>query len=397
MRISLLMFDSAGKGKMSFKIFLEKILNSVKIKNDKIVFINLTKSTYGCSPKYIAEEILKQNLPYELVWLVRNPRKEKENFPDKIRLVRFSSIKALFELSSAKFWVSNSRMNYYLKKGLIKKDGQIYIQTWHGSLGFKKIEKDIEHNMSYLNYLEVAQKDSKLIDYLLSPSCFDTECLKKCFYYDGPILEFGYPRNDLFFYSDEKKMQIKNKVRKYYSIPDDKKILLYVPTFRDSHSMEQYNIDAENLLSVLKEKFDSDWVILSRLHPNLLRKSKKLSQFLKRTINVTAYPDVQELSLASDILITDYSSVIWDFCLQDKPAYIYATDVEEYTVERDFYIPIMQMPFVIAQNNGELLSGIADCNIEEYILKQKEFIKNKKGHFAEGNVSEKIVDIIKKS
>ena len=163
-----------------------------------------------------------------MVWLVRNPRKEKENFPDKIRLVRFSSIKALFELSSAKFWVSNSRMNYYLKKGLIKKDGQIYIQTWHGSLGFKKIEKDIEHNMSYLNYLEVAQKDSKLIDYLLSPSCFDTECLKKCFYYDGPILEFGYPRNDLFFYSDEKTMQIKNKVRKYYSIPDDKKILLYV-------------------------------------------------------------------------------------------------------------------------------------------------------------------------
>ena len=378
------------------KCFLENNLNKTKIKNNKFVFMNLTKSSYGCSPKYIAEEILNQNLPCELVWLVRNPNVEKKNFPNGIRLVKFSSIKALFELASAKFWVTNSRMNYYLKKGLTKKDEQKYIQTWHGSLGFKKIENDLAHNPSYSKYLEVAQNDTRMIDCLLSPSSFDTECLKKCFNYDGPILEFGYPRNDLFFYSDEKKAQIQNKVRKYYNIPNDKKILLYVPTFRDSHDMEQYNIDVDKLLATLKEKFGSDWVILSRLHPNLLRKSKKLSQLLKNTINVTAYPDVQELSLASDILITDYSSVIWDFCLQDKPAYIFATDIEEYTKERDFYIPIMQMPFVIAQNNEELLSGIANCKVDEYILNQKEFMKNVKGHFDAGKASEKVVEIIKK-
>lgn len=379
-----------------FKCFIENNLNKIKIQNNKIVFMNFTKNSYGDSPKYIAEEILKQSIPYELVWLVKNPKKETMNFPKEIKLVKFSSIKALFELASAKVWVSNSRLNPYIKKGIIKKSEQKYIQTWHGSLGFKKIEKDIEQNPSYAKYLEIAQEDSKMIDCLLSPSSFDTECLKKCFYYDGPILEFGYPRNDLFFYSDEKKAQIQNKVRKYYNIPDDKKILLYVPTFRDSHNMEQYNIDVDNLLAILKEKFGSDWVILSRLHPNLLRKSKNLSQLLKNTINVTAYPDVQELSLTSDILITDYSSVIWDFCLQDKPAYIFATDIEEYTKERDFYIPIMQMPFVIAQNNEELLSGIANCKVDEYILNQKDFMKNVKGHFDDGKASEKIVEIIKK-
>ena len=82
--------------------------------------------------------------------------------------------------------------------------------------------------------------------------------------------------------------------------------------------------------------------------------------------------------------------------MQDKPAYIFATDIEEYTKERDFYIPIMQMPFVIAQNNEELLSGIANCKVDEYILNQKEFMKNVKGHFDAGKASEKVVEIIKK-
>lgn len=102
-------------------------LENLKIQKNKIVFVSFTKGSYSCSPKYIAEEILKQGIPSELVWLVRNTNVEKKNFPNGIRLVKFSSIKALFELASAKFWVTNSRMNYYLKASekiieIIKKD-----------------------------------------------------------------------------------------------------------------------------------------------------------------------------------------------------------------------------------------------------------------------------------
>ena len=366
----------------------------IRRKFKKIVFTNFRGKGYGDSPKYIAEKIIEQNLPFDLVWLLDKHLAPKD-IPSSIKVKRYSKRNTIKYLSNADIWISNCRMTSLIPFGLKKKDGQLYIQTWHGSLGFKKIENDIKNNDCYTEYLKTAEIDSKMIDYLLSPSKFDTECLKKCFYYDGTILEFGYPRNDLFFYSDDKKNNIIKKVRKYYKIPTDTKIVLYVPTFRDSKELDVYKINSNDLIKKLSDKYGSKWVLLTRLHPNLIEKKDELSQLLKDSINVTYYPDLQELLLASDILITDYSSVIWDFCLQDKPAFVFATDIEAYTKERDFYIPLCEMPFSISQTQEELFKNIINCNTNEYTTKIKEYIKRYKGHFDDGNASERVVEIIK--
>ena len=362
------------------------------VKKPIIVFSSFSGKGYGLNPKYIAEEILKQKLPYRLVWLLEN-NIPAINIPSKIKIVKFKPKRSIKWLKKADVWIFNNRNKKLIEHGLIKDEKQLYIQTWHGSLGFKKIEKDIEQNKNYEGYLKAAKIDSKMIDYLLSPSAFDTKCLKNCFYYDGKIIEVGYPENDIFFYPTIQKEKIISKVKKNYNISDDKKIVLYAPTFRDSHNIDIYNINTNKIISTLKDKFNSEWVFIKKLHPNLLKENAKFNQI--DSINATDYPDLQELLLASDILITDYSSAIWNFCLQDKPAFIYAPDIEMYTRERDFYIPIYDMPFEIAQTIDELIEKVKKSNIDDYILKIHDFMKKRKGHFDKGKASENVVQIIK--
>jgi len=372
-----------------------KNFNFYRIKKNRIVFINFYGKGYGCNPKYITQCLLKENKSYEIIWLTTNTNMSINNIPSEAKVVKYNVHNGIKYLSGAAIWINNTRNNIFYTHGLKKKKNQLYIQTWHGSLGFKKIEKDIENNKLYENYLKIAQKDSQYIDYLLSPSKFDTKCLKNCFYYDGKILEIGYPRNDIFFYNNEKKAEIINKIKNYYNIDSNKKLAIYVPTFRDSYRIDLYNIESQALCQTLKEKFNSEWELIVRLHPKMLKQSHELSSLLNNTINATSYPDLQELLLASDLLITDYSSAIWDFCLQDKPAFVYATDIDDYTKERDFYVKLEELPFLIAENQDELFKNIKNCNISEYILSIRNYM-NLRGHFDDGNASDKVVEIINK-
>ena len=120
------------------RLDFQKSLGNTPIVKNKIVFSNYFGKSYGCNPKYIADEIIRQNLPYELVWLVKNPEEHINEFPKEIRLVRYLSPESYKELASAKIWVDNTRKKPYWEQGLIKKKDQVYIQTWHGSLGIKK-------------------------------------------------------------------------------------------------------------------------------------------------------------------------------------------------------------------------------------------------------------------
>lgn len=374
----------------------KKIVENTVVEENKIIFNNFQGNLYGCNPKYIAEEIIKQKLPYKLCWLCRNIRSiDKKMFPKGINLVTFNGKKAIKALSSSKIIISNVRMNSFFLRGWYKKTKQIYLNTWHGSLGIKKIDASVK-KISYADqkWCETSKDcDSKSIDYLLSNSDFEDDVFKNGMWYDGEILQTGHPRNDIFFKSEQEIESIKNKVFENLKIEGNKKVVLYVPSYRDDKRLDCYDLNTENLIRALNKKFDGEWIILVRMHPNIKRYSKKLFKFGKAVKDATNYPDIQELLASSDITITDYSSCIFDFMLSRKPAFIFATDIEQFNNERGFYYPLETTPFPIAKTNDELAKNIVDFDYEKYKTDVEKFLKDK-GCMEDGHASERIVKLI---
>lgn len=383
---------------LGFKIKIKKALTYLKYKNlsidsNKIVFCNFKGDGYGCNPKYIAEEIIKRNLPYKLIWLVNNIEKEKKLFPNQIKLVEFNSQEAIKELATAKLWIDNQRKIKHIHKGLEKKDNQYYIQTWHGSLGIKKVGMDSFLTQLNNGWVPAGIKDAEMIDYLISNSEFENKVFDTNFWKNGKKLLLGHPRNDIFFYSKNQQNQIRAKVFDNLKTPEDKKILLYMPSFREDKRTDIYNIEIKSLLENIKLKFKNDYILVIRLHPDMKNMATELFKFNKDVINASLYPDIQELLVASDVAITDYSSCIFDFMLSRKPAFIYTEDIEKYNNERGFYYPLESTPFPIARNNEKLYENIRNFDYEKYKKEVEEFLREK-GCIEDGHASEKVVDLI---
>lgn len=375
--------------------FLKRRMKKSKIVKNKIVFTNFTDGSYGCNPKYIAEEILRQKLPYELVWLVKDPEKERVNFPNAIRLVESASPKALVEFATAKVWISNVRLNNYIERGLFKKPGQSYLQTWHGSKGPVKVEGDIVGNREYDNYKNLAREDSSLMDFLIAPSDWDREVLKNCFWFKGEYICSGYPRDDLFFLEKDKRKEKIASIRSKLRIGNNKKILLYTPTHRDCNGLDVINIDFTKVLESLQKKFGGDFILLIRAHPNTVKSEKNIFSRYPMAMDVSSYPDVQELLLAADILITDYSSTMFDFMFSKKPLFIYANDMEEYArVRGGFIMDMKKLPFPLATSNEELIKNIETFDLSSYVENIDRFIESR-NYYDDGNASKICVELIR--
>lgn len=291
------------------KKFLQKY-EQFPIAENKIVFTNYMGKGYGCNCKYIAEELLRQGKHYDLVWIVSNPAEMKGHFPNGIRLVKYHSQEALYEYATAKYWVCNYHLVSFFRRGLVKRPGQIYIQIWHGSLGIKKIENDVQLLTADKLWLILARLNSQSTDYWISDSTFETQIYKQAFWDVKNVLELGHPRNDIFFRSTD---AINEKVHNALGIEPEKRILLYIPTFREDYRWYCYGVDFERSLQVLHEKFGSEWVCITRMHPRIRKMAKQLVPISEHIFDATYYDDVQELLAAADVVISDYSSCIFDF------------------------------------------------------------------------------------
>lgn len=375
------------------RIYFELFFGLSCIKKDKIVFCNYQGSSYGCNPKYITEEIIAQNLPFDIVWLVKPDFNKPENFPKQVRLVNYYDKKASFkELATAKFWVDNTRKIYFVKKGLRKKRGQFYINTWHGSLGIKKLDADVALYNDDDYWKNMALKDAAMTDIMISNSDFETEIYRRGLWYKNKIEEFGHPRNDIFFKDRE---LIKNKVYSFFDIPKEVKIALYTPSFRDDLRIEPYQLDYAMIRKILEKKTGEKWLILSKFHPKILYKLKRLINSIDQK-DVSIYPDIQELLVSADILISDYSSCMFDYMYTKRPCFVYATDIERYNTERGFYFSLESTPFLIARDNLELANNIENFDINEYNLKVESFLAERK-IFDDGNASKRTVELIKQN
>lgn len=354
------------------------------VKKNKIVISSYYGRGYGDNPKYISEELLKRNTNADIVWLVKS-KAEADTLPAGIRPVYTGSMSSVYHLSTAKIWIDNCRKYF-----MFKRKNQLYIQTWHG-FALKRIEKDVADKLGR-DYCKLAEKDSAGIDLIISDSDFMTKIYKNSFWYSGEISLWGSPRNDGIINGSP---AVCDKVRSHFSLNPETKTVLYAPTFRADHSMDCYSVDFERLIKTCEKKFGSDFAVLVRLHPNIADKCSFL-KYSDKILNATPYPDMQELLEFADIVITDYSSLMFDFSLKLKPCFQFATDIENYKGDRNFYFDLSTLPFDMCTDNDELENAINSFDRESYDAKLTAFFDSV-GMIRDGNASAKCADLIIKT
>lgn len=372
-----------------FSVIYRKIYSLfVKTQKNKIVFV-VYQGTYTCNAKYITEELLKRkDKKLDIVWLV-NKRvfldEEHDGIPKEVRVVQKGTANAVYELMTARIWVDNA-LNC-LWKLVPKKKDQIYLNTWHGSLGIKRLDT---YNPMYWKY--IARKSRKAIDYFLTNSEFENQVFEESYWQGTGKKMIGHARNDIFFAPDIMK-KLKKKVCEFYELDPDTKILLYAPTFRGDKEVDAYDIDYEKLYQALNERYPGKWKLLLRYHFHNRRHKMECAKEEDYIVNATKYPDIQELMAAADIGITDYSSWIYDYMLTRRPCFIYASDMEKYNEERGFYYKLETTPFMLAKNTKQLCDNIKSFEQDVYEERLEAFLKDK-GCMEDGKASERIVDFM---
>lgn len=343
------------------------------VKKNKVLFESSAGNSFGDSPKAIYN-LLKNNKELELVWVVNNQKKDL--FPNNIKTVNRDSIKYIYEHVTAKVWISNTR-----KAGFVRKrKKQFYLQTWHSPLRLKMVEKDAINSLSK-QIIKNSINDAKMTDLMISGCEFSKKMYQNSFWYNGNVEMTGTPRCDIFF-NEEEVMKVKKKICELYKFDINNKIILYAPTFRNNGS-SYFQLPNFNQVS-------GDFLCLYRFHHNSSRKNEKI----ENAINVTDYLDMQELLLCADILITDYSSSMFDMLIAKKKCILYVPDLIEYSEnERGLYFDINNLPFPKVYNNQELIEQINKFDEKEYNFKINEFSKEI-GLKEEGNATEKVCKIL---
>lgn len=346
---------------------------------------------YGCNPRYISEHLIDNCKGYDVYWVFR-AKKYAERLDKRMKFVKFRSWRYFVIVNTAEFLITNTRTDPY-RIYWHKRKGQKYIMTWHGGVALKKVEKDVEEKLGF-SYVQKAKLDSKACDLMISGCNAQSLLLKEKFWYSGEILEKGLPRNDIFF-QKEIHSEIKADICRLYNIPQENKLVIYAPTFRRDKSLKPYSIQWSEVIPHLREKLQSGNItVLLRLHPNLIGKADTSSLLnAPEVIDVTLYHDMQNLLCVSDMLITDYSSSMFDFTMLLRPCILFATDAELY--DRGFYYNLKEMPYPLARDQKELIDSIKEFDEETYRMRLLEFFNEEVGLFENGKASKAIAEWIK--
>lgn len=285
------------------------------VNKKKIVIDNFLGKGYGDSPKYICEQIFKENKKYTVVWLVNDISYQ---MPSSIKKVKYGSLQSYYEMITSKFWIDNVRNSIRPHK----RRSQVYIQTWHGSEFIKKVEGD-SSDLSR-EYVKAAKKDGAITDAILSDSKMASNLYKKYYWLSNntEILEYGLPRYDWMF-NKNLISQYSRNVRQYIGCVNEG-VIIYAPTFRDNGETDCYNLDFELIRETFEKKFKRRFFLLIRLHPNVPRNSLKI--YGTRVIDFTDWDDSQELLAASDFMISDFSGMMLQFYFLKKPVFGLAVD-----------------------------------------------------------------------
>ncbi len=323
----------------------------------KVVFISFSGRQYSDSPRRISEELGRTHPDILQVWAFEEPERFDFLRQKGIKTVKYKSMEFLYHVMTAKVYVDNAEFWSALKF----RPGQMVLQTWHGGGAYKRVGSD-RIDVNRREQLHAVEKMNKITLFLSSSKAFTEYVIRGAYRYHGQVLECGLPRNDDLMRPDP---HTAREVRQVLGIPEQAKICLYAPTFRNSHTLDLYDVDFAGLKAALEARFGGEWVILLRMHYYVAHKA--MESGAPYLMNATDYPDMQELLLSSDVLLTDYSSCMWDFSLLHRPCFLYARDICEYRGERDFYTPIEEWPFPLAETNEQLQHAIAVFDEGQYL------------------------------
>ena len=382
--------ETGERGQGDFRIkrkeFLEEC-HKEELCGKKIVFYSF--GTYSDHGKYISQQLQKIRSDLDIVWLVNDLDIE----PLKgIRFVPVSNWKKyIYEMTTAKVWVFNIEVPDFIEK----RKGQIFVEAKHwAGVTLKKCYLDsvtIHEAPSYNNW----RRNGRMMDYMLTGSKFDTEFCRRAFEFENEVIQIGSPRSDAVFHGRENRIRI----CEYYKIDTEKKLLLYAPTFRFKEGScceqkaPQIKLDFEALKTALQERWSGEWCILLRLHPGVARESKNI-KIPEYVIDVSGYSDSQELVAAADVMISDYSSIMFEPAFVRKPVFLFAVDRESYIdKEYDLLMEYDSLPFMIAESNEELMQCIREFRQNEYEKRLDEFMTGY-GVCEDGHASERAAEFI---
>ena len=367
-----------------------------KIEPKTIIFYAFKGKSYACSPKAIYEYMMtyKEYADFHFIWAFTEP--EKYQFllkNENTTIVKYGGSEFEKKLITAKYWI----FNYRIEDHIYPKKEQVYIQCWHGT-PLKKLGYDLKATHNAMNSeTEIHDKyriDAKKFKYLISPSRFATEKFISAWnlkevHKEDVIIEQGYPRNDfLYNFQEEDIKRIKQKL----NIPSNKKVILYAPTWRDDQHQAGvgYTYHTEVDFDVLKEKLQNEYVILFRAH-YLVANAFDFDKYTDFIYNVSDIDDINELYIVSDILITDYSSVFFDYANLKRPMIFYMYDFDKYKDDlRGFYIDIEELPGCITKTEMELIAAIENTKEFEYNEKYQKF-NAKYNYLDDGSATKRVI------
>lgn len=381
--------------KCFIKYIVKKIISGIlhvfwflPIENNKIIFMNDHSYSYSDNLKYLCIYLLnKDPEKYRIFFSLKNTDGMTD---ERITPVKFLSLKHFYHTLTSSVIITNNSGIVYLP---IRKKKQLVINTWHGGGPYKVTGTDAINNIWYEKDM---QYTAGKVNYILS-SCrvFTDEEAKGMGFRPDQVINCGMPRMD-FFFDHQFMAETRRKVFESYNIPASSKLVIYAPTFRGL--FENYeSVIADDVLEMnhhrlteaLNAKFGGEWIFAVRLHPRL-----KETQFKdKDLINMSEYPDAEELLIAADVLVTDYSSVMWDFSFSDKPIFLFAPDINDYEVKRGFYIPPEEWPFPIATTNEEMGDNIRDFDLKSYLKRVDEHL-SAVGSFENGKACSTVKSIV---
>jgi CDP-glycerol glycerophosphotransferase len=321
-----------------------------------VIFESFGGRQISDSPLAIYKELKKTHPEYRLIWVVNKglaTQAEENGYDYVIR----GSFKWVRTIEKAQIWVENARLPQWVRKPKHVK----LIQTWHGT-PLKKLGLDIKNvvmpGTNTERYHQNFVKEANRWDVLISPNTYSTNIFRQAFGYQNKIVEIGYPRNDKLANPTKKEIKL---LKQKLGIPLDKKVIMYAPTYRDNQFFQKgkYSFELPFSLKEFQERFGSNAVLLLRMH-YLIANSMDISGFEDFAYDVSSYADISELYLVSDLLITDYSSVFFDYAYLKRPILFYPYDYEIYKDElRGFYLDYQKdLPGKIAYNSVDLYDEI---------------------------------------
>ena len=372
---------------------------TLRPKDNIILFESSNGRNYTGNPRYVYEKILKDGLENEFkcVWVFMDPN--NQDLPGNAIKVKKSHFKFLYYSIVSGSWIFDSRHLYYLKKSKETK----YIQTWHGT-PLKKLGLDMDFvNMSgkedIEQYHQEFRENSASWQYLISQNSYSSEIFRRAFAFNGEMLEIGYPRNDILI-NDNNQDNI-DRIKSKFNVPKDKKVILYAPTWRDNEYYEsgEYKFATKMDFELMKEALSDDYVMIVKYH-YLVKDNVDWKIYGNFIIECDADWDIQELYLISDILITDYSSVMFDYAILRRPMLFFTYDLEFYKNSlRDFYFDMFEeVPGPIVEDTESLVKEIEGLNVEDYESRygaKYDNFQSKYNEFDRGIACQTIIDLIR--